>query len=190
MWNKSCFGCTQSRIKELEEKIKSIQDATPTKETIKLEASLNLELNDWLEREELKWHQKSRELWLKKGDKNSKFFYLSTLVHKRINLISEIQFDNGFWVHSREEISSYFLGKFVEVFTSSSPLDPIGLEELFTPCISKSENANLSRILDLLEIKDAIWERHPLKAPCPDGLPNLFFKEYWDIVDDQVTAAI
>ncbi len=90
MWNKSCFGCTQSRIKELEEKIKSIQDSAPTKENIELEASLNLELNDWLKREELKWHQKSRELWLKESDKNSKFFYLSTLVHKRINLISEI----------------------------------------------------------------------------------------------------
>jgi predicted XRE-type DNA-binding protein len=178
MWNKSCFGCTQSRIKELEEKIKSIQDAAPTKENIELEASLNLELNDWLKTEELKWHQKSRELWLKESDKNSKFFYLSTLVHKRINLISEIQLDNRSWVHSREEISSYFLGKFVEVFTSSSPLDPIGLEELFTLCISESENANLSRILDFLEIKDAIWEMHPLKAPGPDGLPDLFFKEY------------
>jgi hypothetical protein len=44
----------------------------PTKENLELEVALNHELNEWIEREELKWKKKSRELWLKEGHQNLK----------------------------------------------------------------------------------------------------------------------
>ena len=53
---------TQPRIKELEHKIEEIRGLDPTKENLELEAALCLELNDWLDKEEIKWKQKSREL--------------------------------------------------------------------------------------------------------------------------------
>ena len=52
-WNKSCFGITSTRIKELENKLKGLQELAPTQENIEIEAALHLELNEWLEREEL-----------------------------------------------------------------------------------------------------------------------------------------
>jgi hypothetical protein len=67
VWNKTCFGVVNFRIKELEEKIKAIQFLEPTSENLALEAALNIELNDWYEREELKWKQKLREPWLREG---------------------------------------------------------------------------------------------------------------------------
>jgi hypothetical protein len=120
-WNKEHFGQTRTRIKELERKIEVLQGMDPTTEVVEAEAALCLELNDWLEREELKWRQKSREIWLKEGDKNSRFFHLSTLVRRRRNFIREIKLEDGQWIQSRTEIDRYFAINFQNLFQSSNP---------------------------------------------------------------------
>ena len=189
-WNKYFFGATRTRIKELEEKITKIQNLDPTQENLALEAFLSAELNEWLEREELKWRQKSRELWLKEGDRNSKFFHLSTIVCRRRNQIIEIQLEDGSWIHLRDNIVDYFAHHFAEVFQSSSPQVPPDLEGLISPCISANENFELTRILNAEEIKKVVWDMNPLKAPGPDGFPGLFFRRYWDIVGYQVIDVV
>ena len=45
-WNKEHFGNIRERIKELEKKIEEVQGAEPTKENLKLEVALSLELDD------------------------------------------------------------------------------------------------------------------------------------------------
>ena len=39
----------------------------------------------WMLREEISWRRKSRELWLKEGDNNTRFFHRMTNVHSRRN---------------------------------------------------------------------------------------------------------
>ena len=53
-WNKYFFEAIRTWIRELEEKITKIQNIDLTQENLALEASLSVELNEWLEREELK----------------------------------------------------------------------------------------------------------------------------------------
>ncbi len=55
VWNKYHFGHVKTRIMEIEEKLKLIQDLEPTEDNLKIEAALTLELNEWLECEQLKW---------------------------------------------------------------------------------------------------------------------------------------
>ena len=87
-WNKEVFGLVRERIKALQANITEIRQKPPTKENLELEVTLNLEFDDWLTKEELRWKQKSRALWLKEGDRNSRFFHLSTLIRRRRNRIS------------------------------------------------------------------------------------------------------
>ena len=65
-----------------------------TKENLEYEVALSLELDEWLTKEEMMMKQKSRELWLKEGDMNMRFFHLSTLKRRRKNWITEIKLDN------------------------------------------------------------------------------------------------
>ena len=107
-WNKEHFGNLRERIKELEKKIEEVQGAEATQENLELEAALSLELDDRLAKESLKWHQKSREIWLKEGDRNSRFFHLTTLIRRRRNFISDIKQEDGSWISGREAIQEYF----------------------------------------------------------------------------------
>ena len=103
-WNKEVFGHCQRRIDVLLTKIQEIQKEDGTEENCRKEAHLQAELNEWLLRNEILWKQKSREVWLKEGDKNSKFFHLSTIIRRRRNSIDAIRNDSGEWITNRREI--------------------------------------------------------------------------------------
>ena len=139
-WNKEVFGIVKERIKSLQANIAEIQQKPPTKENLELEAALSLELDDWLLRDELRLKQKSRELWLKEGDQNSRFFHLSTLVQRRRNRIKEIKLEDGSWINNRYDIQSYFEENFKTLYRTSEPHVPRDLENLIAPCIFKEEN--------------------------------------------------
>lgn len=172
------------RIKYIEQRLAVIQSREPTLENLECEASLCLELNEWREREEIKWNKKSRELWLKHGDRNSKFFHLSTIVRRRRNNISEIKLEDGSRLLERKEIENYFMEKFKDLYSFENPHVPKELARLFRKEISDQENVELCKVPTNEEIRKVVWEMHPLKAPGPDGLPALFYKHYWSIVGD------
>lgn len=62
-WNKTNFGRIQERIKALENRLAETQNVDPSKENLEMEVALNFKLERWQTRNEIKWNQKSRELW-------------------------------------------------------------------------------------------------------------------------------
>ncbi len=76
------------------------------------------------------------------------------------------------------------------MFNSSRPTIPVDLDNLFNHYIVPEENVELLRVPTPQEIKEVIWDMHPLKSPGPNGLPSLFFKCYWPTVESQVMLAV
>ncbi|XP_075661027.1 uncharacterized protein LOC142630856 [Castanea sativa] len=152
-WNKTSFGQTETKIQELERCIEVIQSKPSSKEALEEEAILMVELEEWQTREELRMKQKSRELWLKEGDRNSKFFHASTLIRRRRNNISDIKLENGQRIYGREDIEKYFEAHFNELYSTSNPAFPADLENLIEPSISAAENAKLLKIPSKEEFK-------------------------------------
>ena len=51
-------------------------------------------------------------------------------------------------------------------------------------------NQMLDKAFTTSEVQMALKQRHPLKAPGPDGMPPLFYQKFWPIVGDVVTKTI
>lgn len=68
--------------------------------------------------EEEFWKQRSRLLWLKLGDRNTRYFHAITKVRKRINAFSVLENEEGILVHKEEEIVNVIGDYFTKLFTS------------------------------------------------------------------------
>ena len=54
------------------------------------EKSILVDLYNIVGKEEMFWRQRSRLMWMKERDKNTRFFHLSTMKHKTANKVSGI----------------------------------------------------------------------------------------------------
>lgn len=136
------------------------------------------------------WKQKSCELWLKEGDRNTKFFHLSTIIRWRRNHIDAIKSEEGHWVTSPTQIKQTILSSFKNLYAKEFVSFPEHLDNLMTNCITEEDNDLLKKIPSREEIKETLFHMHDLKAPSPDGFPALFYKEFWPTVGDAVTNAV
>lgn len=97
LWNRNSFGFANTRICQLEEQLGMLQlhdddngDGTSAEQT-----RIQQELLEQRWRLEQILKQKSRELWLCDGDKNSHFFHASIQVRRRQNRILVVQMLEG-----------------------------------------------------------------------------------------------
>eukprot|EP00253_Pinus_taeda_P007997 PITA_07997 len=106
-WNHTTFGNIFSAQATLNQEMKQIQNRIiakgRTEDLTKQEQSIEDQLHNRAQQEEILWRQKSRIRWLKEGDKNTKFFHKTTVQRRMHNLISHIQNDQGERVETHEE---------------------------------------------------------------------------------------
>ncbi|KAL5540557.1 hypothetical protein UlMin_045250 [Ulmus minor] len=72
-------------------------------------------------KEERYWQQRSKDLWLKSGDCNSKFFYRKASARKVKNSITGLLNINDVWCEDKEGIAYIAESYFNNIFSSSSP---------------------------------------------------------------------
>lgn len=69
-----------------------------------LEDKLKLQMEQVLAQEELLWFQKSRQSAIEDGDRNTRYFYLSTVIRRKQNRIESLQDSGGVWCFEQEKI--------------------------------------------------------------------------------------
>ena len=75
---------------------------------------------EWVDLEEVSWRQKSREIWLKEGDRNTGFFHRMANSHRRRNSITSIRI-NGRNLVKEAELKKAWLGP-IRVSSLSLPI--------------------------------------------------------------------
>ena len=67
------------------------------------------------------WKKRSRALWLKEGDQNTKFFHNRASHRYKRNRIKELKIEAGIICTNEEEISNILIDYYQKLFTSASP---------------------------------------------------------------------
>jgi hypothetical protein len=111
---------------------------------------------------------------------------------RRRNRIGHLQKEDGGWVEEEEEKKGFIANHFLQLFRSNRIEEGYTqqLLEAMHPRITADMNAFLLREFTEEEVKNALDSIGDLKAPGPDGMPSVFYKNIWDVVGRKMTAEV
>eukprot|EP00253_Pinus_taeda_P005541 PITA_05541 len=112
--------------------------------------------------EETKWRFKSRQLWLKEGDKNTAYFHKQATVRKIRNNVNAITDNEGSQHNNQESIKRAASLHFKNLLTKNQEeADYSELLQHLPKGISQEVNDSLNREITDEEIRKAIWTLQP-----------------------------
>ncbi|KAL8088671.1 hypothetical protein AgCh_038446 [Apium graveolens] len=138
---------------------------------------------------EIFWRQRSKQLWLQDGDKNSKYFHKTASGRRRNNHIQKLQDDNGNWLDWEHGLPELVKSYFNNLFKASNTEYEEVLERV-SCSITDIQNAELLRPVVEEEVKAALFQMNPDKVPGPDGMTPAFFQRHWRIVGENVVKVV
>lgn len=130
-----------------------------------------------LDQKEIFWRQRSKQLWLQSGDKNTRYFHASCNSRRRTNQIVKLKNSEGYWVDWQNGIAAYITDYYQTLFKASQT----EVDEVIScvpTTISEEQNRKLLLPITEKEVKSALFQMHPDKAPGPDGMTPAFFQKH------------
>ena len=133
------------------------------------------------------WRQRSRILWLREGDANTRFFHAKASARRRKNFIHRVEFDNV--VHTEQEGKlDAFWQFFHQLLGQPRPRQhTLNLQALDIQPLNLSDQ---EAPITPEEVLAAISDLPSDKAPGSDGFTALFFKKCWSIIKFDIMRAV
>lgn len=153
---------------------------------------LSQKLNELMSIDEVYWRQRSRAIWLKDGDRNSKFFHRRASNRRKRNKLKGLYDHQGIWQKIPQGIEEVVISYFQGLFGRQEPdlAAQATVLQTIQPRVTADMNQTLLAPYSMDEVKTALFQMHPSKAPGPDGMSPFFFQKYWDLVGVEVSAAV
>ena len=151
---------------------------------------MRTELEKAFKEEEDYWKVKSKNSWLRVGDKNTKIFHGWVESRRMKNKVHSIVDDAGEEHFSEESKGKIVVEYFTNLFMSSNSAIPTELLEGMTPRVTERMNRDLIKPISDVEIKRAVKEIKSDSTPGVDGMTGIFFQKFWNITGHHVTQEV
>ena len=153
--------------------------------------AIKFELTGLLRQEEIKAWQRSRDRFIKEGDRNTSYFHAIASQRRRKKQIAVLDGPDGPAESTSGMLkiaSDFYKNLFskedrINLFLGPNFWDP---EDLVT----EEENVLLQKPFSVEEIKEAVFGSYAAGAPGPDGLSFLFYQKYWDLIKNDLMALV
>ena len=126
-WNREVFGLVDTNKKDALRRVSFWDDLEKERdlnmEEVEERVKARADFKRWALAEEISWRQKSRETWLKEGDRNMGFYHRTANAHRRRNFFSSI------CIHGRKlvkeaEIKDGLVAAFQNLFSDTGGWSP------------------------------------------------------------------
>ncbi|RVW39533.1 Transposon TX1 uncharacterized 149 kDa protein [Vitis vinifera] len=138
----------------------------------------------WAILEETSWRQKSREIWLREGDKNTRYFHKMANARARRNFLSKIKV-NEVSLSFNDEIKEGVCKAYQSLLSESGDWRP-SINGLNFKKLGEGLANSLEVIFFEEEIFAALSSYWGDKAPGPDGFTMAFWLFCWDVIKSEI----
>ncbi|XP_019462952.1 PREDICTED: uncharacterized protein LOC109361876 [Lupinus angustifolius] len=173
-FNNNTFGNIFQRKRRVKARIRGVQLRLldfVDRHLVRLDIQLRREYNNILKQKELLWFLKSREQWVKFGDRNTKFFHTQTIIRRKRNNIHGLFLEDGSWCTDLEPLRREV--QLDQCVVDIPRLSIVGVEALRTSVTMK-------------EVTHVVMSIQSFKAPGSDGFHPIIFKKYWQLMGDDI----
>ncbi|GLU06447.1 hypothetical protein SLE2022_234820 [Rubroshorea leprosula] len=130
--------------------------------------------------------QKSRLIWLKASDANTRYFHRSIKGRWRRNQINSLLV-NGVELTGVEELKDWAANYFRELFIEERWQRPL-LDGVNFKSLAPTDMASLTKSFTEEEVRSAVWECDSAKAPGPNGFNFGFIKSGWEVLKTDILS--
>ncbi|KAG5589358.1 hypothetical protein H5410_039872, partial [Solanum commersonii] len=125
-------------LEELTELDRIQNDRILNDEEMVIKTTILVELEVLAKQEEASWRQKSRLLWLKQGDKNTRFFQRQATAHRRYNTIDRLVV-RGVEIQEPTEVKEAMIDFYAKLYSETESWRP-SFDFVGCPTVSTKEN--------------------------------------------------
>ena len=134
--------------------------------------------------------QRGRADWLCRGDQNTNFFHRAATGRRKKFFIKKLKGESGDWIEEDNQLKGHVAHYFEGLFSSDVQEPDQAVLDNVNPRVSDAMNEFLAKDFTAEEVKTALFQMAPSKAPGVDGFTAGFFQRHWDVLGDDITAAI
>ncbi|KAK1613008.1 hypothetical protein QYE76_036681 [Lolium multiflorum] len=189
-WSVSTFGSVRREITRRERSLRSLRNSPSTDRSMAEEKRVQRQLCELFEREEVMDRQRSRVEWLREGDRNPAFFHSKATARRKTNKIESLTREDGSVSTDETEIKGMVHNWCEKLFTSELISSTDVILEAIPSKVDAQMNVDLCKAYTNEEIKTALFQMGPTKAPGPDGFPAMFYQVHWELVENMVCEAV
>ena len=102
----------------------------------------------------------------------------------------KIMDEGGLLWDTQRNVGGAFVSYFSNLFTTGPAGDYSPCTQLIVSRVNAAMNSELLQVFTAEEIKVALFQMAPFKAPGPDGLNAYFFQKNWSTMGEEVCGVL